>query len=182
MQSPPALQKAEPTHSLPSAQVVRHCVASSQRNGLHGVRVRSPQLPLPAQTAASVSVSVPQLWSRHEVSAPGNVQVVPLTPLQVPAHTPPSLAQGGRPPTGSPLIGEQVPSMPETPHEEHCPSHAVSQHTPSTHSPVWHCSSSVHASPFGWSGSQMDPLLQKKPTAHSRVFAQVDAQTSPLQP
>ncbi len=181
MHRPPALQNADPTHSVLSAQVVRHWVVSSQRNGLHGVSVSSPQLPLPAHVADSVSVSVPQLWSRHEVSAPGKVQVVPFTPLQVPAQTPPSLAHGARPPTGSPLIGSQVPTEPVL-HASHCPSQATSQHTPSTQSPVWHCSSAPHALPFGRSGSQTDPLLQKKPTSHSSVLAQVAAQTSPLHP
>jgi hypothetical protein len=71
-----------------------------------------------------------------------------VVPLQVPAQAVPSVAQAGLPPVGAPVTGEQVPALPETVQEPHCPVQAVSQQTPSTQLPEAHWSAAVQAVPL----------------------------------
>src|SRR5258707_685790 len=52
-----------------------------------------------------------------------------------------SFSQSGRTaPCGFPLMTTHLPAWPGTSHAWHCPSHLVSQHTPSTHCPPAHAS------------------------------------------
>jgi hypothetical protein len=70
----------------------------------------------------------------------GYVHAARLTPSQLPAHVAPASAalHAVRLPCGAPLIAEQVPTAPGVSHASHSPLHAVSQHTPSTQTPVPH--------------------------------------------
>jgi hypothetical protein len=71
-----------------------------------------------------------------------------VSPRHVPAHSPPSPAHAGRFPRGAPLLtGEHLPIEPGRSHAWHCPSHGVSQHTPSAHQLLAHSSPDAHVFP-----------------------------------
>ena len=95
--------------------------------------------------------------------------------LEVPAE------HFARAPCGSPSIGVQLPNFPLTSHASHWPSHADSQHTPSTQCPEAHSGSSVHTEPRffeqtpGFSG-----LPQLSPTPHTATPQQAPSVQSPV--
>lgn len=97
-------------------------------------------------------------------------------PSQRPPHDEPSLAQAGRPPCGAPVAGVQVPSAPVLSQASHWPSHADSQHTPSTHSAESHMRSREHERPLGsWvthtPAEQYAPSLQSSSSLQSPLQA-----------
>jgi hypothetical protein len=111
------------------------------------------QLPAPSQLAASVATPLVQEAPRH--CDTGNVHAVTVTPSHEPPHDDPSLAHAARTPCGAPTTGEQVPTLPATSQAWHWPSHATSQQTPSTHSPLPHWLAPEQAAPSTSLGAQM---------------------------
>jgi hypothetical protein len=107
--------------------------------------------PSPSQVAAAVDVPFWHLGSAHTVKLPGIAQAAAWVPSQNPAHL--SVPEHWvRFPCGlsCAAIGEQVPSFPfesGTSQASHWPSQALSQHTPSTQTPVAHCPPAEHAFP-----------------------------------
>jgi hypothetical protein len=128
------MQVEPPAQSPGPAQLCLHAVAP-HTYGAHGVVTALMQLPAPSQLADAVCVPAAQLAGEHcEV---GKVHAVVSVPLQLPAHTPVP-PHAVRPPTGAPVTGEQVPTLPARLHAAHCSVHALLQHTPSTQKPLAH--------------------------------------------
>jgi hypothetical protein len=65
----------------------------------------------------------------------GKTHAAVRVPLHEPPHTLPSVAHAARVPCGSPVAGEQVPSLPGTSHAAHCSVQDVLQQKPSTQEP-----------------------------------------------
>ena len=71
-----------------------------------------------------------------------------MTPSQAPPHADPSDAQAARPPSGAPVTGEQVPTLPGTVQAWHWPPQAASQQTPSVQMPLAHSVPAPHPVAF----------------------------------
>jgi hypothetical protein len=95
-------------HCASPLQEVWHAVAP-QTYGEQAWVTASGQLPEPLQVAATVSVPPVHDADRHEVDAPGYVQVAVVVPLQLPPQAEPSVVQAGRP-SGAPVTAVQVPT------------------------------------------------------------------------
>jgi hypothetical protein len=79
-------------------------------------------------------------------------------PVQLPAQTP-LPAHAARPPAGWPVVNRHVPAAPWSLQVSHEPSHAESQHTPSTQNPEAHAVALVHAAPRAAPPPPPDPSL-----------------------
>jgi hypothetical protein len=82
------------------------------------------------------------------------------TPSQAPPQALPSVAHLGRVPTGVPLTGEQVPTLPARLHAWHWLVQAALQHTPSAQKPDRHAFPTVQAVPFASFGTHCELPLQ----------------------
>jgi hypothetical protein len=163
-------------------QVSRQAVPSHM-NGEQG-RVVPPTLhrPLPLQVFASVSVEpaaghmggahwVPATCLRH-APAPSHLPSLP----QVEAGDTPHVPLGSVAPAPT---GEQVPSVADSRHETHGPSHAVLQQTLSRgeHTrPAPHSAVALHCAPLGL--RPHDPLMHVALGAQSALAVQVERQTA----
>jgi len=135
--------------SVAAAHDVRHPLAS-QVYGTQEVSICSAHVPAEVQLAAAKNLSLSQRAARHSVAA-GFLKpthwVVSFAPSQVLlAQMSVDSAHAARVPCGAPLIGRHFPFSVES-HASHCPEHADSQHTPSTHCFEPHWSPSVHVAP-----------------------------------
>jgi len=142
----PVTQTWPVAHWLSMLQSPAHWVLPHW-NGAQLERTSGGQEPAPLQNAGTVATSLAQAASRQLTPAPGYSQVKRVAPLQVPAHWPPSLLQGARPPTGSPVTALHRPSLPATLQASHCWVQGPSQHTPSTQLPVAHWFPAAHTVP-----------------------------------
>ena len=68
-------------------------------------------------------------------------------------------SHAGLPPTGSLVMGTQVPTAPELAHASHWPTHGLLQQTPSTQNGFSHSLLSVQVSPFFFADMIKLPLL-----------------------
>jgi hypothetical protein len=87
------------------------------------------------------------LPARHGVVGPAYLQRSGVTPSQLPPQSEPSLEQAWRDPTGAPLIGTHVPSLPGTLQASHCAPHACVQQTPSTQMSEPHSAATLQVAP-----------------------------------
>lgn len=111
-------------------------------------------VPAPSQVEAGVTTPLAQVAGAHTVLSPGNAQVFPSLPSQVPLHDPVP-EQPARAPTGAPETGWHVPTEPDSLHDSHWPSHSVSQQTPSTEQlPELHCELDEQIFPLASVGTQ----------------------------
>jgi hypothetical protein len=100
-----------------------------------------------------------QFGGRHSVVESGYAHAFRSVPPQLPTHFVPAPPHAGLPLRGVPVIGMHVPT--ETLHASHCPWHAVSQHTPSTQWPDWHCTSPRGHTSVSGSNARQIPESQK---------------------
>jgi len=118
----------------------RFVVVSQSRLFGHAAGSPATQAPWPLHELVVSSVlPVPEQAFLHVVVDPANVHEAPF----VPSHAPPQGAipafmHAGRVPTGVPVTGEHVPSLPVTLHAWHCSPHAPLQQKPSTQRPDVH--------------------------------------------
>jgi hypothetical protein len=106
------------------------------------------QVPAPSQRELAIQ-SVPSHFAGAQVTAlsamkpthlVGSVALHVLAAQAAPAPS----SHAVRAPWGAPFTGMHLPTLPSTSHASHCPSHAVSQHTPSTQLPLPHSSPMEH--------------------------------------
>lgn len=110
--------------------------------------------PFPSHLATGVTTPSEQLALAHSVALPGNEQSFPLVPSHFPLQVPVP-GQASRLPTGSPVTGLHVPTDPDALHDSHCPSHLVSQQTPSCEQiPEPHSAFAVQFFPLSSVGTQ----------------------------
>ena len=159
MQSVLSLQ---PVHSAPSQPAAVH------------VWVRTAgHAPDPSHVSSRVDVPEAHDGARQRTFSPGIAQAVVSAPLHTPSHPVPLPSQRGLPAAGAPATGEQVPALPATAHDSHCPVHAELQHTPSTQNEERHCSSPEHACPGVPLARHFPSVVQKLPAMHSLADAQL---------
>lgn len=136
------------------------------------LRATSAHAPEPLQYDGCVSTPAAQAAPLHAVVTGGKEQL-PLVPLHWCPQAVPAPAPGhaGRSGAGVPARIWQAPTAPGRLHDSHWPPHARLQHTPSTQTPLVHCSAAVHVAPFAARAAHLPPV-QKLPAAHSLVVAQ----------
>jgi hypothetical protein len=144
----PAEHQLPGLQSVSALQLPAHDVGP-QVNGVQSCVWTGGHAPAPLQPAASVAVLPVHEAARQEVELPGYVHDAVCVPSQLPPHAVPSVAQAVRVPCGAPVVAEHVPTLPVLSHAWHWPLQAVSQQTPSTHSPEAHWFAPPHALPFG---------------------------------
>lgn len=146
---------AEVQSALP-VQLVKHAVPALLQSKLPGqlLVLSAGHWPAPSHDAAAVSFEPWQLCGRH---APvGKAQLVREPALHAPAQLP-LPPQAARPPRGCPLVtGEHVPGFAGKSQASHWPSHAPSQHTPSTHSALVQSLFAAQGVPFGFAPHEPD--------------------------
>lgn len=120
-------------------QLVSHLALPSAAHWLFGhvLDMDAVHAPAPLQVAAVATLPAAQVAAVQMMVLSGKVQVFPFKPSHWLLHIPvPSQASRG--PTGLPFTALQVPTEPDSLQDSHCPSHDVSQQTPSTQYPVEH--------------------------------------------
>jgi hypothetical protein len=146
-----------------------------------GPAIGAPQLPLPSQNRAEVSVLPEQLGGSHRTSVPGYAQaavLVPLTSAHAAAHMPgPAPGQAPWPVAGAPTTAEQVPGFGLTSHAAQTPSQATLQQYPSAQVCETQSSLVLHLCPFG--RRPHEPLVQVSPEAQSLLVWQDSVQPVP---
>jgi hypothetical protein len=83
-----------------------------------------------------------------------------------------------RAPCGAPATFVHAPRLPATSHASHCPPHARSQQTPSTHWFEPHCQGVPQAAPFAFFGAHV-PAWHHASEAQSACATHVPAQAPP---
>jgi hypothetical protein len=132
--------------------------------------------PAPSHDAAAVSFEPWQLCGRQAVL--GKLQLLRDPALQAPAQ-PPAPPQAARLPRGCPLVrGEHVPGFAGRSQASHCPSHAKSQHTPSTHALLLQSLLPEQGVPFGF--APHEPETHGFPAEQGAPVEHVVLQASPL--
>jgi hypothetical protein len=185
----PPLQRYVATHFVSSTQLASQAVPSAAQTKPSQLAVMSSgHFPFPSQSACAVRTPAVQLAGRQVTAEPVNAAhpVVVLPSHVAAAHvSPPPSAHAVRVPCGLPFTGMHLPGRPVvesgTSQASHCPLHAVSQQTASTHSPLPHSAPAVHPPPFTLTHVPSLPgnahvapvphaaVPQQKPSVHASV-------------
>jgi hypothetical protein len=170
--APAALQNWDVAQgALFGSQLPEHFVLSAHWLLLQVAAIPGRQLPAPSQVGAEVVMPFTQVGAPHVVAAAGNAQVVRFEPSHDPWQAPVP-AHAARPVRGPPVTATQIPLLLGSPHDSHCPVHALSQQTPSTQ-----CT--LEQSPFALHGC---PCLTLHPPAASQALVpeQVSGSSAPV--
>jgi hypothetical protein len=139
--------------------VVLHSFVVGSHKRLFGHAAGSPATHAPwllHELVVSSVFPVPEQALPQLVVDPAYVHVAPFVPLQEPPQgATPEFMQAGRVPTGGPVTGEQVPSLPITLHAWHCSPQAPLQQNPSTQSPDAHSWAAPHICPLACCAMQV---------------------------
>lgn len=161
------------TQSSLLAHFALHALSPSHSNE-SGQAMGASQAPLPLQSA----IRPPLHPGPQTVFPSGYAQAIADLPSQVPAQPCPSSAQALRfVPCGLPTMVVQLPAVPAASHAWHCPSHAVSQQTPSTQKPEAHSLGAPHVEPRRLFGAHVPLVVQNAVVAQSASVVQVVRQT-----
>jgi hypothetical protein len=121
-----------------AVQLSEHLPSVPHRLLKHGMVVTVVHAPEPLHTDAVVALPSLQFAELQTMESAGKAQSLPLAPSHCPLQSPVP-RQAARVLMGSPLTVLHFPAEPTSLQDSHCPSHLVSQQTPSTQLPDVHC-------------------------------------------